>query len=374
MKNPQTIHIPEWHRAVIKVGSSLLSQDGKLSTKYILPLVTFIQAAQQQNKEIILVSSGAVACGLRVKPDKLNRSDLSIPEKQAFSAIGQPLLMDFWNRFFDIPTAQILLTLDDIQNRRRYLNIKNVISELLSLHVLPIINENDSVAVHELKFGDNDNLAAHIASVGMADLLILSTDIDGLYTANPHNDKNATHIPIVEKVDDYIFSIAGDSSNPRGSGGMHTKIQAAEKATAEGINVLMFNGKKSRNYLNLLTGSVQGTLFQASPQPVSARKNWLSHAGNTHGSVTVDAGAARAILKSKSSLLPSGIIGIDGQFDSGAVISIIFNGEKIAKGFSQYPSSDIQKIKGKKSHEIRSILGYITRNAVIHRDDLVILK
>jgi glutamate 5-kinase len=326
------ILIQPWRRAVIKVGSGLIAPDGKrTSTKYMLPIAGFITECINQGKEIILVSSGAVASGLSTQPRMLKRSNRSIPERQALAAIGQSLLMTSWGRLFDFPCSQILLTHDDIYNRRRFVNAKNTLQKLLEFGTLPIVNENDTVAIEELKVGDNDNLAAYVAMLAEADLLIICTDIDGLYDADPKRNKNAKLIPIVDKIDQSIHAIACGSKNPIATGGMKTKIEAAQKATVRGIDTIILNATKREVFDQLLKGKLTGTIFKKSPNPMTAKKHWMLHAMPTNGKIIVDAGASRALLQKGASLLPSGIIDSEGEFKKGDAVQIILKDGKGAK-------------------------------------------
>lgn len=373
------IKIPEWKRAVIKVGSSQIAPDGKgCSSKFALAIANFIIQSLAKGKEIILVSSGAVAAGLGTQPNLQTKGTRAIPEKQALAAIGQTLLMQHWNRFFDFPCAQILLTLGGLNNRESYVNAKNTINELLMMGALPIVNENDTVATEELKVGDNDNLAAHVAVLSEADLLIICTDIDGLYKGDPSKIKNSKMIQVVEKIDDSVYAIAGDSNNPIATGGMTTKIQAAEKATSRGIDTLIINGKKAESFDALLKGNLSGTIIKKLNNPVAAKKHWLLHTIKNSGKIIVDEGAKNAIIKKGASLLPSGIVGVLGKFTSGEAVTIVYSDEtietKIAKGITLYSAKELEKIKGKKSSQIGNIIGYYTDVEVIHRRDMVLIE
>ena len=373
------IKIPNWKRAVIKVGSSLVAPDEKgCSSKYTLAIANFIIQNKYLGREIVLVSSGSVAAGLATQPSLKEKRNRSIPEKQALAAIGQSLLMQSWSRFFDFPCAQILLTMDGLHNRERYVNAKNTINELLKLNTLPIVNENDTVAVEELKVGDNDNLAAHVAVLADADILIICTDIDGLYDANPNKNKGAKLIPFVENITPEIYSLAGDTNNPISTGGMKTKIEAAEKAVAGGIDTIIINGTKAKSFDEIMKGYVYGTLVQKLKTPVVAKKHWLMHAIQNEGRAYIDSGAKNAVINKGASLLPSGLTKIEGNFTVGSAISIVYeegNRETtIAKGITQYSSQDLDKIKGKKSSEIENILGYINHEEVINRSDMVLIN
>tara|TARA_B100000475_G_scaffold3773_4_gene3478 strand:+ start:3672 stop:4772 length:1101 start_codon:yes stop_codon:yes gene_type:complete len=361
-----------WQRAVIKVGSALIAPDGdQCSARYILDLARFITASRRAGKDVILVSSGSVAAG-RSKV-KVNHN-ASIAEKQAMAAIGQMQMMANWQRFFDFPCAQVLLTAEDLRDRTRYVNIKNTLREILNHKAIPIVNENDTVAVNELKVGDNDNLAAYTALVAQADTLIICSDIDGLYTADPRKDASATLIPTVEHIDETIYALAGGAGTAVGTGGMRTKIQAADKSTTSGIQTLIVNGKKADTFDSLLKGEVLGTLFKATQTPKKARRLWLSHTLKTCGTINVDEGAMRALVEKGASLLPSGITGVEGTFNQGDAIEIWCTGKVLAKGLSLYDSRDLALIKGKKSSQIADVLGYETAHVVVHRDDLVLLK
>ena len=368
-----------WKRAVIKVGSGLIAPGGiKCSTKFTLPIAGFITECRNQGKEIILVSSGAIATGLSTQPQMLKRSHRSIPEQQALAAIGQSLLMANWSRFFDFPCSQLLLTYDDINDRKRYVNAKNTLKKLLEMETLPIVNENDTVATEELKVGDNDNLAAYVAMLAEADLMIICTDIDGLYDSDPKKNKNAKLIPVVEKIDKSIYQLAGESSNPIAKGGMRTKVEAAQKATVRGIDTIILNATKTDVFDQLLKGNLVGTIFKKTSNPMTAKKHWMLHALSSNGKIYVDSGAVKAIKQKGASLLPSGIIGIEGNFNQGEAVSILFKDGKsifeIAKGISQYGSNDLKKIFGKKSSEIESILGFSTTPEIVHRDELVLTE
>ena len=373
------IKIPNWNKAVIKVGSSIVAPDGKgISSQYTLAIANFIIQNHSLGREIILVSSGAVAAGLATQQNVKTKYNRSIPEKQALAAIGQSLLMESWSRFFDFPCAQMLLTMDGLHNRERYVNAKNTLNELLNLKTLPIINENDTVAVDELKVGDNDNLAAHVAVLAEADLLIICTDIDGLYDDDPANNKNAKLVPVVENINSEIYSLAADTNNPISTGGMKTKIEAAEKAATGGIDTLIINGTNSKSFDKIMNEEFYGTFIKKIKTPVAAKKHWLMHTIQNEGKVIVDEGAKNAIISKGASLLASGISKIEGYFTVGSAIAIVYldgnNEQVIAKGITQYNSQELEKIKGKKSSEIESIIGYLTNKEVIHRSDMVLIS
>jgi glutamate 5-kinase len=326
---------------------------------------------QYRGKEVILVSSGAVAAG-RSRVNEGKTFSRSIPEKQALAAVGQTHLMATWSRFFDKPCAQILLTYDDLRNRRRFVNAKNTIVELLRLRTLPIINENDSVSVDELKLGDNDNLAAHVAVLTEADLLLILSDIDGLFDANPRTHPQAKLIREVHGIDAAIHALADGSHHPIGTGGMVTKLEAAEKASVRGITTLIVNGVDDQALAAVLDGRCPGTRFHPTANPIAARKHWLRHALPVMGRLTVDAGAAGALLEGGASLLPSVIVAVSGNFHHGDAVEVFHDGRKLARGMVLYGSAHLDRIKGRKSAEIADILGFSYSDVIIHRSDMII--
>ncbi|NVK55750.1 MAG: glutamate 5-kinase [Alteromonadaceae bacterium] len=358
-----------WQRAVIKIGSALIAPDAKqCSDRYLLPIARFIIASRAAGKDVILVSSGSVAAGRANIP--VNHV-ASIAEKQAMAAIGQVGMMANWQRLFDFPCAQVLLTYDDLHDRTRYVNIKNTLRELLKHHALPIVNENDTVAVNELKVGDNDNLAAYTALVAGADTLIICSDIDGLYSADPRKHENATLISHVDRITPDIYAIAGGAGTSVGTGGMRTKIEAADKCTRSGIQTLIVNGRDGTVFDTLQAGQLTGTLFTAQQSPKKARRLWLEHTLKTRGKIDVDEGARVALKNQGASLLPSGILTVSGHFSAGDAVEICSQGEPLAKGISLYSAQELQLIKGVNSTQIRSKLGYDSGEVIVHRDDLV---
>ena len=362
----------QWQRAVLKIGSALIAPDGEqCSGKYLLAIAKFITESRQQGKQIILVSSGSVAAGRN--QIKVTHQP-TIAEKQAMAAIGQSRMMANWARFFDFPCAQILLTSGDLRDRTRYVNIKNTVRELLNYDALPIVNENDSVAVNEIKVGDNDNLAAYTALVAQADTLIICSDIDGLYDADPRKNGDANLLNEVQDVDEDIHRLAGGAGSRVGTGGMVTKLQAAEKCTHSGIQTLIVNGYKAQVFDDLLAGECPGTLFHAKASSEGARAQWLRHALVTQGNITIDKGAFNALMNRGASLLPSGITGVDGLFKPGEAVTVSFEGKPVAKGLALYSAEDLKAIQGEKSAKIADILGFTLGEAVIHRDDLVLYR
>jgi len=372
--------LPDWSRAVVKVGSALVAPDNEgCRTTHLLPIARFINESRRQGKEVILVSSGAVAAGLAEQGQSGPGTGLSIPERQALAALGQPLLMAHWRRLFDVPCAQVLLTYDDLQRRSRFVNAKNTIDELLGRDTLPVVNENDTVATEELKVGDNDNLAAFVAVLAEADLLVICSDVDGLYNADPHEDPAAERLPVVEHITDEIYDMVGGSHRAVATGGMQTKVEAAGKATDRGIDTVLVNGTKGAHLDALGRGEMPGTLFRRADRPLSARKHWMLHALPVAGRIVVDAGAADALQHEGASLLPSGVVGVDGPFGPGEAVEVVraddANGARprIGKGISQYGADDLDRIRGRQSHAIADVLGEAPADYVIHRDDLVLV-
>lgn len=363
-----------FNRAVIKVGSALVSPDTNgCSGKYILAIARFITECQKAGKEIILVSSGSVSAGRQLIQH--GSPVPSIPTKQAMASVGQMKMMANWQRFFDVPCSQLLITHGDLKDRQRYINIKNTLRILLANNVIPIVNENDTVATDELKVGDNDNLAALVALVSEADCLFILSDIDGVYDQDPRENPNAILIPEIEEINDDIYAMAGTTNNPIATGGMKTKIQAAEKAVENGIETYILNGSNSDVFEALLKGNNPGTRFKANQAATKARKHWLKHTLKSSGGISIDAGAANAVVNKGASLLPSGIIQIKGEFAAGESVDIIDEktSQVIAKGICQYNQRDLLNIKGANSNQIAEILGFCPSKVVIHRDDMVIV-
>lgn len=361
-----------WQRAVLKVGSALIApQNGDNSSNFMPAIAQFICECRQNKKEIILVSSGSVAAG-RAYFSYTHRR-LPIPLKQAMAAIGQSRMMAAWQGLFDFPCAQILLTHSDLHNRRRYVNIKNTLRTLREVNCLPIINENDTVSTDELKVGDNDNLAATVATVAEADLLIICSDVDGLYDQDPRKYKNARLLREVPQINKDIYALAADTNNKIATGGMYTKIQAAEKATSHGIDTLIVNGQDNKVFEILLNNKNPGTLFKRRLERVSSKKHWLKHILASQGEISIDNGAVAALAQRGASLLSSGIKTVRGDFEKGDAVMIQnTNNTFVAKGICQYSATELNQIKGVKSTEISSILGYCPSEEIIHRDDLIL--
>lgn len=360
---------------VIKIGSStLVDEKLRLREKWLKTLAQDIAGLQKKGKKVIIVSSGAVALGRKLYGKE--KGKLKLEEKQALAAIGQPLLINSYNKLLSkkkLITAQILLTISDTENRRNYLNARNTFETLLKKNIIPIVNENDSVATEELRFGDNDRLSAFVAQMVSADLLIILSDVDGLYTDNPGKNKDAKHISIVNEINSDIEKLAGGSGSDIGSGGMITKIKAAEIAAESGCATIIASSKNNNSISNIFSGKAKYTLFKSTQNPEKARKTWILNSLVSKGKIYVDEGAEKA-LKSKKSLLAVGIKNVDGSFERGEKISIYSHDKKeIAKGITAYSSDDIIQIKGKKSDEIEKILGFSGREAVVHVDDMVII-
>ncbi|MBA3929767.1 MAG: glutamate 5-kinase [Xanthomonas sp.] len=369
--------LPAWRRAVLKVGSSLLAAEGEgLSPRHALNLAQFVSSSIAAGREVVIVSSGAVAAGrglLHRKP----QVGVAMAERQALAALGQAQLIALWQRFFDRPVAQVLLTHDDLRNRRRYLNARATLQELLALGALPVINENDTVSVDELKLGDNDNLAAVVAALIDADALFVATDIDGFYTANPRTHADAQPILDVEALTPAFFAMAGGAGSGVGTGGMRTKLEAAAKAAAAGIETFLFNGTQAATLSALSRGALLGTRFRPAQNRLAARKYWLRNVPVEAGAIVVDAGAANAMGQKGASLLPGGVATAEGDFRRGDMVELVLRDDagdrRIARGVSQYSAVDIRRIARRHSRDIEAILGYTYGENVVHRDDLVLV-
>ena len=361
-------------RVVVKVGSNVLTEDYGLNLKAIRSISRQICRLIDGGIEIILVSSGAMASGIRkVGLDK--RPD-EIPKRQAIAAIGQAgLIMEYEKAFarYHKKVAQILLTGDDLNNRKRYLNARNTLCMLLSWQVVPIINENDTVMIEEIQFGDNDNLAAMITLLMDADILVNLTDIDGLYTKDPRTSPDADFIPLVSIIGEDIKKIAGDIPGALGTGGMLSKINAAKKVTAAGIPMIIANGGRPDVLKKLFSGKNVGTFFTPNKKKLKSRKCWIAFTLKPKGVIRIDDGAAEAILTKGKSLLPSGIVGVEGEFSVGAPVEFRkTDDETLGTGLVNYSSTDIRKIMGLKSSQIKNRLGHKPYDDVIHRDNLAV--
>ena len=365
-------------RIVVKVGTSTITYaNGKRNFSQIDRLARELSDLQNQGKEMILVSSGAVAVGV----DRLGlpAKPSTIPGKQACAAVGQGVLMHTYEKLFadyGQIVAQVLITRTEAIDRHRYTNCRNTFMTLLQQGVIPIVNENDVVALDELKIGDNDNMSALVAGIVDADLVIILSDIDGLYTANPATHPEATLVHTVQEITPEIEASAGGVGSSRGTGGMATKIQAAKAATNSGIQLVIASGTEKNAIPRILQGEEIGTLFVSRENRLQFRKRWLAFGAKIQGSIVVDDGCAKAIRKAGGcSILPAGIYQVVGDFQSGSTISVIDKeGHELARGLVHYTASELEKIKGCKSSDIEGILGHKNYDEVIHRDDLVILQ
>lgn len=364
-------------RIVVKVGTSTITySNGKRNFSQIDRLARELSDLQNQGKEMILVTSGAVAVGvdrlgLAQKPD-------TIPGKQAAAAVGQGVLMHTYEKFFadyGQIVAQVLLTKTESLDRHRYTNSRNTFMELLKQRVIPIVNENDVVALDELKIGDNDNMSALVAGIADADLVIILSDVDGLYTANPQTNPDAVLVNMVSEITPEIEASAGGAGTLRGTGGMATKIQAAKAATSSGIHLVIASGTQKNAITGILNGEEVGTLFVSRENRLQFRKRWLAFGARIVGSIIIDDGCVQALHKAGGcSILPAGIADVQGSFEAGSTISVMdTDGHELARGLVHYSSEELSKIKGCKSTDIEDILGHKNFDEVIHRDDLVIL-
>jgi glutamate 5-kinase len=361
-------------RAVVKIGSGVLTHDDGLNTRVIKRLAGEVSALVDEGHEVILVSSGAVASGMKKMDMTVRPAD--IPHKQAVAAIGQPRLMLEYEKSFSHyqkKAAQILLTRDDLSNRRRYLNARNTINVLLEWGIIPVINENDTVVVDELKFGDNDNLAAMITHLMDAQMLINLTDIDGFYDKDPGSHKDALLIPLVSRIGRAMEKAAHDIPGAFGIGGMSSKIRTAKKVTTSGIPMVIASGLKANVLKRLFEGKDVGTVFLPRREKMGSRKCWIGFTLKATGTIKVDKGAAKAMFKHGRSLLPVGILDVEGEFGVGAAVNCIDpDGVAFARGLVNYTAVDIRKLMGVKTDQIEKRLGYKHYDEVIHRDNLVI--
>lgn len=364
-------------RIVIKVGTSTITYaNGKRNFSQIDRLAREISDLQNQGKEMILVTSGAVAMG--VDRMGLPGKPKTIPGKQAAAAVGQGVLMHTYEKFFadyGQIVAQVLITKTEAIDRHRYTNTRNTFMELMRQRVIPIVNENDVVALDELKIGDNDNMSALVAGIVDADLVIILSDVDGLYTANPQTHPDAVIVPEVAEITPEIEASAGGVGSARGTGGMATKIQAAKAATSSGIHLVIASGTEKYAITRVLQGEELGTLFVSRENRLQFRKRWLAFGAKIAGSIVVDDGCAKAIRKAGGcSILPAGVFAVQGEFLPGSTVSVIDkDAHELARGLVHYSSAELEQIKGCNSGEIANILGHKNFDEVIHRDDLVIL-
>jgi glutamate 5-kinase len=361
-------------RVVIKVGSAVMTTAEGLNHAFINGLTDNIAQLLKKDTEVILVSSGAIAAGF--KKIGLPAKPTAIPQKQAVAAIGQTTLMQNYEQAFDrhgVKVAQLLLTRNDLANRQRYLNARNTLFTLLNWRVIPIINENDTVAVEEIQFGDNDNLSALISSLVQAELLIILTDIDGLYDQDPREHDDACRLSLVEKIDSQLERAAGRQPGVIGSGGMFSKIQAAKKAASVGIPTIIAHGLKPNIIERIFAGEEEGTLILSPAAKMRSRQYWLAYTTNPAGDIVVDDGARQVLRFQGKSLLPAGVVGVKGRFTAGAAVRLVdTNGEVIGIGLSNYSANDLACIKGLKTCDIKQSLGFKGYDEVVHRDNMVI--
>jgi glutamate 5-kinase len=361
-------------RVVVKIGSALIvdAESAAPRAAWLAGVAGDIAKLVAGGAEVIVVSSGAIALARRRL--NLTGTKLRLEEKQAAAAVGQIRLAQAWSEALSahgLTAAQLLITLEDTEDRRRYLNARATLTTLLGLNCIPVINENDSVATSEIRFGDNDRLAARVAAMMQADQLILLSDIDGLYTADPRRDEDATHIPVVAAMTPEIDAMGGEPPPGYSSGGMRTKLVAAHIATQAGCAMAIALGHRD-NPLAALAEGARCTWFLAAPEGRSARKNWIAGHLAACGALTIDAGAARALVKG-SSLLPAGLKAVAGEFERGDAVDVLSpDGALLARGLAAYSSADAAVIAGHRSEDFEALLGWRGRDEVIHRDDLVL--
>jgi glutamate 5-kinase len=362
-------------RVVVKLGSSVVTTEEGLDRETIRSIVDDVCHYKRQGKEFIIVSSGAVAAGVRRM--SLREGARTIPQKQAAASVGQSRLMAAYEQAFGrhgMRVGQMLLTRDDLTHRTRYLNARNTLITLLSWDVVPIINENDTVVVDEIKFGDNDNLSALVATLADADLLLTLTDIEGFMDCDPRTHPDACVVPLIEDITPEIKSLALGSSSGAGRGGMASKLEAAEKVTIAGIPMIIADGKTSGIVARAMEAHLCGTLIMPARTTISARKHWIRYNLIPEGELIVDAGAARVISSPGKSLLPIGVIGMSGNFEHGAAVTVRDEqGRRIAVGLINYSSDEMERIKGHQTSEIDWILGYRRNDEAIHADNLVLV-
>lgn len=369
-------NLAEAKRIVVKVGTSTLTHStGKLNLWRIEKLVRELADLANQGKEMILVTSGAVGAGMELL--KLTEKPKTIPEKQAAAAVGQGILMHTYEKFFSEygqVVAQVLLTREDSVKRTRYMNCRNTLLTLIQLGVIPIINENDAVSIDELKIGDNDTLSAMVASIVDADALIILSDVEGVYTANPQSNPQAQLIAEISDITPEMEELAGGAGSLRGTGGMYTKIQAGKIAVNSGISMVIASGLRDGVLRDVLTGKNVGTIFLSKENRLQVRKRWLAFGARTQGVITIDKGCETAILSGGSSILAAGITAVTGEFDHGNTISVVtLEGREIARGIANYNGEETRKIMGVHTNELAKILGSKPYDEVIHRDNMVLL-
>ena len=361
-------------RIVIKLGTSTLtSADGALDVAYIADVARQVVAQQVLGRSVILVTSAAIRAGMQrlALPGKPQ----TIPQKQAASAIGQGVLMHLYSEAFaqyGIPVAQVLLTREDFRERARYLNARNTFAAILKYGAVPIVNENDTVAVDEIRVGDNDTLAALVASLVGADALLLLSDVDGLYDQDPTHNPEAKRIPVVKTIDRALEQLATGARTAVGTGGMVTKIRAGRICAGSGVRMTIAHGRQPDVVSRALSGEI-GTIFLPKNVQLKHRKRWIAYGAALKGSITVNDGAKQRLVDEGKSLLPAGVVKVEGRFQRGELVQLVgCDGASFAQGFVNYGHDDLAKIMGKRTSEIASVLGMKTRDEVVHRDDLVL--
>jgi len=363
-------------RIVVKVGSSVLTSEGQLRTRLFGQLARQVAELSGGRRRFVIVSSGAIAMGARMLGWKSRGR--SIPEKQAAAAVGQIGLVETYQKRFrkhGLQVGQVLVTRHGMEDRERFLNARHTLATLLELGVVPIVNENDTVATEEIRFGDNDNLSATVLNLIEGDLLVLLSDVDGLYETRPEPGAPKPRlIGQVDRIDDAIRRAASGPGSAFGSGGMATKLEAAETAARSGAATVVCNGRKRDVLKRLLAGEPEGTLFLPG-EKLASRKHWLAFTTRPRGELVLDAGAVRAVREGGKSLLPAGILEVRGRFGIGdAVACVDDRGREVARGLSAYASGEVERLLGRETREIAKVLGYSNGNAVVHRDDLVLLE
>ncbi len=377
MKKETIERIQKARRVVVKVGSAILSApDGRGFARPIMAeLSQQIAELRDQGREIVLVSSGAILAGRQIL--KAHSQNPTMGEKQALAALGQVELMRHWSEIFswnNTLVAQVLLTRDDVSNRHRFLNARRTLCHLLEMGIVPIVNENDTVMVEEIRLGDNDQLSAMITNLVNADLLVLLTEVDGLYSADPRHDPEAQLVPFVSEVTSEIQGTAG-KPGPSGRGGMATKIEAARQASLAGVPTIIANGRIHDILKRIFTGHCEGTLVAPSKQRLDSREQWIAFTHEPIGQLVLDEGAIRAVVEEGCSLLASGILAVRGRFEVGDRVELVSaDGAVSARGIVSYSSVEVDRIKGLKSHEIESVLGYKTTDAVVQSHRLAVQK
>ncbi|MCF6265747.1 MAG: glutamate 5-kinase [Desulfuromusa sp.] len=361
-------------RVVIKIGSGVISNAEGLENAQVAAISTDICHLLDRGLEVVLVSSGAVSAG-KGQLGILGRPQ-TIPQKQAAAAIGQTRIIHEYKETFQAQkynVAQVLLTRDDLSNRRRYLNARNTVMTLLEYGVTPIVNENDTVVVEEIRFGDNDNLSALVTNLVDADLLIILSDVDGFFDADPVGNPEAQLIPVVERVTPNIEAMGGDSRGNLGTGGMDTKLKAAKRAALSGVGTLIVNGRSANILSRVFAGEEVGTYFLPAQSKLTAKKHWIAFSKKPRGKLLIDEGGQRAVIKAGKSLLPSGICGVEGGFERGDAVRLCkCDGEEFARGVVSYSLAETLQIMGKQCIEIEKVLGYKYRDEVVNRDNLVL--